>query len=195
MSRIAKVERKTKETEVFVEIDLDGKGAVQINTGIGFFDHMLRLFARHGLFNLRVIAKGDLEVDAHHTVEDIGIVFGQALLKALGDKESIKRYGNSYVPMDETLARTVLDLGGRPFVVYDVPVTKEKVGEMDPQLAEEFFRAVAFNAGMNLHIKVFYGANNHHILEAVFKSFARALDEATLKDPRIEGVLSTKGIL
>ena len=195
MSRIAKVERKTKETEVFVEIDLDGKGAVQINTGIGFFDHMLRLFARHGLFNLRVIAKGDLEVDAHHTVEDIGIVFGQALLKALGDKESIKRYGNSYVPMDETLARTVLDFGGRPFVVYDVPVTKEKVGEMDPQLAEEFFRAVAFNAGMNLHIKVFYGANNHHILEAVFKSFARALDEATLKDPRIEGVLSTKGIL
>ncbi len=195
MSRIAKVERKTKETEIFVEIDLDGKGAVQINTGIGFFDHMLELFARHGLFNLRVIAKGDLEVDAHHTVEDIGIVFGQALLKALGDKESIKRYGTSYVPMDETLARTVLDLGGRPFVVYDVPVTKEKVGEMDPQLAEEFFRAVAFNAGMNLHIKVFYGANDHHILEAVFKSFARALDEATLKDPRIEGVMSTKGIL
>lgn len=195
MGRTAKVERRTKETEILIELDLDGKGEARINTGIGFFDHMLELFAKHGLFNLTVQAKGDLAVDAHHTVEDIGIVFGQVLQNALGMKESIRRYGAAYVPMDETLARTVLDLGGRPFLVYDVKVASEKVGEMDAQLAEEFFRAIAFNSGMNLHIKVFYGVNNHHILEAVFKSFARALDEATRKDPRIEGVMSTKGIL
>ncbi|MDD4494640.1 MAG: imidazoleglycerol-phosphate dehydratase HisB [Eubacteriales bacterium] len=193
MGRTAIIERKTRETEIIVEMELDGKGDAQINTGVGFFDHMLELFAKHGLFNLKVCAKGDLNVDAHHTVEDVGIVLGQVIQKALGGKESIKRYGASYVPMDEALARTVLDLGGRPFIVYEVPVTTEKAGEMDTQLIEEFFRAVAFNSGMNLHINVLYGKNNHHILEAVFKSFAKALDEATLVDNRIDGVMSTKG--
>jgi imidazoleglycerol-phosphate dehydratase len=195
MGRKAKVERKTRETEIVAEIELDGKGTAQIDTGIGFFDHMLELFAKHGLFDLKVYAKGDLNVDAHHTVEDVGIVLGQALQKALGAKESIKRYGVSYVPMDETLARTVLDLGGRPFIVYEVAAASEKSGEMDTQLAEEFFRAVAFNSGMNLHINVLYGNNNHHILEAVFKSFAKALDEAALIDNRIQGVMSTKGTI
>lgn len=195
MGRTAIIERKTRETEIIVEMELDGKGEAQISTGIGFFDHMLELFAKHGLFNLKVCAKGDLNVDAHHTVEDVGIVLGQVVQKALGSKESIKRYGASYVPMDEALARTVIDLGGRPYIVYGVPTTTEKTGEMDTQLIEEFFRAVAFNSGMNLHISVLYGSNTHHILEAVFKSFAKALDEATRIDNRIDGVMSTKGSL
>lgn len=195
MGRIAGVERKTKETQIVVEIDLDGSGKSDIATGIGFLDHMLELVAKHGLFNLKINTAGDLGVDQHHTVEDTGIVLGQAIAKALGNKESIKRYGMSYVPMDETLARTVLDLGGRPYLVYEIPQTGEKAGEMDTELAEDFFRAVAFNAGMNLHIKVLYGNGSHHILEAVFKSFARALCEAVTIDKRIEGVLSTKGTL
>lgn len=195
MERKAEISRKTNETEVTLGICLDGTGKSEIHTGIGFLDHMLELFSRHGLFDLTVKARGDLAVDAHHTVEDIGIVLGSALKEAMGDKKSIKRYGASYVPMDEALAMVALDLSGRPFLVFEARFTSEKVGEMQTELVEEFFRAVAHNAGINLHIKVFYGSNNHHIIEAVFKAFGRALDEATRKDDRIEGVLSTKGNL
>lgn len=195
MARTAELKRKTKETDIALKIQVDGSGKDDINTGIGFLDHMLNLFTRHGLFDLEVKAEGDLNVDAHHTVEDIGIVLGQVIKEALGEKKSIKRYGTAFVPMDEALAMVALDLGGRPFLVYDAQYTSEKVGEMETELVEEFFRAVAFNAGMNLHIKVFYGSNNHHIVEAIFKAFGRALDEATKIDDRIEGVMSTKGRL
>lgn len=195
MARTAKINRKTKETDIRLILNIDGSAKAEITTGIGFLDHMLDLFTKHGLFDLKVDAKGDLEVDAHHTVEDIGIVLGQAMKEALGEKKSIKRYGTAFVPMDEALAMVSLDLGGRPYLVFDAQFTSDKVGEMDTELVEEFFRAVAFNAGMNLHIKVFYGGNNHHIVEAIFKAFARALDEATRTDERIQGVMSTKGVL
>jgi imidazoleglycerol-phosphate dehydratase len=195
MNRTADIKRTTKETDIALSINLDGSAKDQINTGIGFMDHMLDLFTRHGLFDLNVTAQGDLKVDAHHTVEDIGIVLGQAIKEALGDKKSIKRYGTTFVPMDEALAMVSIDLGGRPFLVFDAQFTSEKVGEMETELVEEFFRAVAFNACMNLHIKVLYGSNNHHIVEAIFKAFGRALDEATRTDDRIEGVMSTKGSL
>lgn len=195
MGRRAEITRKTKETDIALSLTIDGKGTGEIDTGVGFFDHMLDLFSRHGLFDLKVKADGDLEVDAHHTVEDVGIVLGQAIKEALGDKKSIKRYGASYVPMDEALAMVALDLSGRPFIVFESQFTSDKVGDMDTELVEEFFRAVAFNAGINLHIKVFYGSNNHHISEAIFKAFGRALDEASRVDERIEGVLSTKGTL
>jgi imidazoleglycerol-phosphate dehydratase len=195
MMRTAEINRKTKETDIFISINLDGSAEEQISTGIGFMDHMLDLFTRHGLFDLKVKAIGDLKVDAHHTVEDIGIVLGQAIKDALGDKKSIKRYGTAFVPMDESLAMVALDLGGRPFLVFDAQFTSDKVGEMETELVEEFFRAVSFNAGMNLHIKVLYGSNNHHIVEAIFKAFGRALDEATRVDDRIKGVMSTKGSL
>jgi imidazoleglycerol-phosphate dehydratase len=195
MNRTADIKRKTKETDIALSINLDGSAKEQISTGIGFMDHMLDLFTRHGLFDLNVTAQGDLKVDAHHTVEDIGIVLGQAIKEALGDKKSIKRYGTTFVPMDEALAMVSIDLGGRPFLVFDAQFTSEKVGEMETELVEEFFRAVAFNACMNLHIKVLYGSNNHHIVEAIFKAFGRALDEATRTDDRIEGVMSTKGSL
>lgn len=195
MNRTADINRKTKETDISLSINLDGSAKDQINTGIGFMDHMLDLFTRHGLFDLSVRAEGDLKVDAHHTVEDIGIVLGQAIKEALGDKKSIKRYGTTFVPMDEALAMVSLDLGGRPFLVFDAQFTSDKVGEMETELVEEFFRAVAFNACMNLHIKVLYGSNNHHIVEAIFKAFGRALDEATGTDDRIQGVMSTKGSL
>ncbi len=195
MDRKAEIKRKTNETDISLNLCIDGSGQTQIATGIGFLDHMLTLFTKHGLFDLTLKADGDLEVDGHHTVEDVGIVLGQAIKQALGDKKSIKRYGCSHVPMDESLAMVVLDLSGRPFLVYDVKLTSDKVGDMDTELVEEFFRAVAFNAGINLHIKVFYGSNNHHIIEAVFKAFGRALDEATRTDSRIEGVMSTKGSL
>lgn len=195
MKRTADISRKTNETEVRVKLDIDGSGKCEVDTDIGFFDHMLLLFARHGLFDASIKAKGDLHVDAHHTVEDIGIVLGQALKEALGDKKAIKRYGSAYVPMDEALAMVVLDLGGRPFLVFDAQFTADRVGEMDTELVEEFFRALVFNAGMNLHIKVPYGSNNHHIVEAIFKAFGRALDGATGIDKRIEGVMSTKGVI
>jgi Imidazoleglycerol-phosphate dehydratase len=193
--RKAEINRKTNETEIDLKFSIDGNGISKISTGIGFLDHMLTLFSKHGLFDLVVEAKGDLEVDAHHTVEDIGIVLGQAIREALGDKKSIKRYGSTYVPMDEALALVALDIGGRPFLVYDAQYTNEKVGDMETELFEEFFRAVAFNSGINLHIKVFYGSNNHHIVEAIFKAFGRALDEASGLDDRIKGVMSTKGII
>ncbi len=195
MNRRAEVSRKTNETDVAISLDIDGKGNSCIKTGIGFFDHMLALFAKHGLMDLNVEAQGDLEVDAHHTVEDVGIVLGQAIKDALGDKKSIKRYGTAFVPMDEALAMVAVDISGRPFLVFDVDLNTETVGAMDTELVEEFFRAVAFNAGITLHIKKMYGKNSHHIIEAVFKAFGRALDEATKIDDRIGGVMSTKGIL
>lgn len=195
MMRKAEISRKTAETDISIGINIDGEGKSSINTGIGFFDHMLTLFARHGLLDAEIKALGDLEVDGHHTVEDVGIVLGQAIKQALGDKKSIRRYGTSFVPMDESLAMVSMDLSGRPFLVLDAGFASAKVGGMDTELVEEFFRAVAFNAGITLHIKVLYGSNSHHMIEAVFKAFGRALDEATRFDERIEGVMSTKGSL
>ncbi|HPD01026.1 MAG TPA: imidazoleglycerol-phosphate dehydratase HisB [Acetivibrio sp.] len=195
MNRKYETSRKTSETDISLSMNIDGTGKGDISTGVGFFDHMLNLFAKHGLFDLKIRAKGDLDVDAHHTVEDVGIVLGQAIKEALGEKKSIKRYGSSFVPMDEALVLAALDLSGRPYLVFDGKLENEKLGNMDTELVEEFFRAVAFNAGINLHIKVFYGSNTHHIIEAMFKAFGRALDEASGMDNRIEGVMSTKGML
>ncbi len=189
------VNRDTKETQIKLRINLDGKGDCTANTGIGFFDHMLILFTKHGLMDATFEVKGDLYVDAHHTVEDTGIALGQAIRQALGDKKSIKRYGTSFVPMDEALVQVSLDLSDRPFLVFDAQMTRQMVGQMDTQLVEEFFRAVAFNAGITLHIKLLHGSNCHHIIEAMFKAFGRALDEAVGIDSRISGVMSTKGIL
>jgi imidazoleglycerol-phosphate dehydratase len=195
MGRFAEIKRKTGETDIVLSIELDGKGNTEIETGVGFFDHMLNLFSKHGLFNTNIKAIGDLHVDSHHTIEDVGIALGQAIKEALGDKKSIKRYGTMFLPMDESLAMVSIDLSGRPYLVFDAKFTQDSVGSMDTELVEEFFRAVAFNAGMNLHIKVLYGSNNHHMIEAIFKAFGRALDEATRLDERIEGVMSTKGSL
>jgi len=192
---VAKIYRKTSETEVKSEINLYGEGKYDIKTGIGFFDHMLNLMARHGLIDLKLEAKGDLQVDYHHTVEDVGIVLGQSFKEALGDKKGIKRYGTSFVPMDEALASVSIDLSGRPYIVCDFNFTVEKLGEMDTELVEEFLRALAFNAGITLHARVLYGKNNHHMIEAVFKALGRALREAVDKDERINGVMSTKGTL
>ena len=189
------VNRNTKETQIKLKINLDGKGDCNCNTGIGFFDHMLVLFTKHGLIDADFDVKGDLEVDAHHTVEDTGIALGLAIRQALGDKKSIKRYGTAFVPMDESLVQVSLDLSDRPFLVFDAVFTQQMVGQMDTQLVEEFFRAVAFNAGITLHIKLLHGVNCHHIIEAIFKAFGRALDEATKIDTRIVGVMSTKGML
>lgn len=189
------VNRNTKETQIKLKINLDGKGDCNCNTGIGFFDHMLVLFTKHGLMDADFDVKGDLEVDAHHTVEDTGIALGLAIRQALGDKKSIKRYGTAFVPMDESLVQVSLDLSDRPFLVFDAELTQQMVGQMDTQLVEEFFRAVAFNAGITLHIKLLHGTNCHHIIEAIFKAFGRALDEATKIDTRIVGVMSTKGML
>lgn len=193
--RIAKVVRTTKETDIHLELNLDGSGIANIDTGIGFFDHMLNSFARHGFFDMNLTVKGDLEVDSHHTVEDTGIVLGQAIKEALGDKASIRRFGSFLLPMDESLVLCALDLSGRPFLVYDMDLTVERLGTMDSELVKEFFYAVSYGCGMNLHIKEMHGANNHHIVEAAFKAFAKALDEATMFDNRIHGVLSTKGAL
>lgn len=195
MARIAEISRNTAETAIRLKLGIDGNGISTVETGVGFLDHMLTLFSKHGLFDLEVKADGDLRVDAHHTVEDVGIVLGQALKQALGDKKSIRRYGTSMVPMDEALASVSLDLGGRPYLVCNVRFTNERVGDMDTELVEEFFRAVSVNAGMNLHINVQYGNNNHHMAEAIFKAFGRALDEAARTDERITGVMSTKGML
>ena len=195
MNRTVTRTRTTKETDITVTLNLDGTGKTEIDTGIGFFDHMLNGFARHGLFDLTVHAKGDLEVDSHHTIEDTGIVLGQAILEAIGDKAGIKRYGHFMLPMDETLMLCAIDLSGRPYFVMDCDFTVDRVGEFDTEMVKEFFYAVSYAAQMNLHIKVLDGGNNHHIIEAMFKAFAKALDEATSFDPRIAGVLSTKGSL
>ncbi|MHC1682064.1 MAG: imidazoleglycerol-phosphate dehydratase HisB [Clostridiaceae bacterium] len=193
--RISEVKRKTGETDIEVKVNLDGEGNYNISTGIGFFDHMLNLFTRHGLMDIDLKAVGDLEVDGHHTVEDVGIALGNAIKNALGNKERIKRYGTSYVPMDEALAFVSLDLSGRPFLVFDYEMEKRVLGTFDTELVEEFFRALAFNAGITLHIRVLYGKNLHHIIEGIFKATGRALREAVTVDERIKGVMSTKGVL
>ena len=194
MPRKATIERKTKETGITMSLNLDGTGKYAIRTSVPFMDHMFSHIAKHGFFDLTVKAKGDTEIDDHHTVEDLGIVFGQALKKALGDGKGIRRYGEATVPMDETLAQVALDLSGRPFVVYQMELPKKyKLKDFDPGLAEDFFRSVANHAGMNLHVRLLYGRDVHHMLEAVFKAFGRALDQATTVDSRVKGVLSTKG--
>lgn len=195
MGRLGEYKRNTTETNIEVSIELDGTGKAEVDTGIGFFDHMLINFAKHGLFDLTVKVKGDLYVDCHHTIEDAGIALGVALKKALGDKKSIRRYGSVIIPMDETLVMCALDLSGRPYLVFNAEFNTEKVGYMDTEMVKEFFHAVAYACGMNLHIKILEGGNNHHMIEGIFKCFAKALDMATVKDERITDVLSTKGSL
>ncbi len=193
--RQAEVSRKTKETDIRLKLNLDGKGYSQIATGIHFFDHMLTLFAKHGLFDLEIQCKGDLEVDGHHTIEDVGIALGEAFHIALGSKQGIARYGMAYVPMDEALSRSVVDLSGRAYLVCQAEFSAEKVGEMSTELVEEFFRALAVHARANLHVEVLYGKNSHHVAEAMFKATARALRDSVSRDPRVTGIPSTKGVL
>lgn len=195
MSRTARITRDTKETQITISLDLDGTGKSRLDTGVGFFDHMLDGFARHGLFDLDVTCRGDLLVDCHHSIEDTGIVLGSAIKEAVGDKKGICRYGSCILPMDEALVLCALDLSGRPYFVYDAQFHGERCGQMDTQMAKEFFYAVSYTAGMNLHIRVLSGENDHHIMEAMFKAFAKALDQAAGRDARIAGVLSTKGVL
>ena len=195
MKRESTLARKTRETDIEITLKLDGTGKSSIATGIGFMDHMLELFARHGKFDLTVKAKGDLDVDAHHTMEDMGLVLGEVFAKALGDKAGIRRYGSFLLPMDESLVLIALDLSGRPMLVYDLVPPVEKVGTLDTALFHEFFQAFCVKAGVNLHIKLLAGGEIHHIFEAVFKGLARALEQAVSKDPREKGVPSTKGIL
>lgn len=194
-TRIATCKRTTKETNISIVLNLDGQGKTNIHTGIGFFDHMLDGFARHGLFDLDVQIEGDLEVDCHHTIEDTGIVLGQAIADALGDKKGIKRYGSFILPMDETLALCAIDLSGRPYLNYQADFTVEKLGEFDTEMFREFFYAVSYNAAMNLHLKILDGGNNHHMAEALFKAFGKALDVAVMEEPRMKEVWSTKGSL
>ena len=195
VQRTAQEIRTTRETDISLRLNLDGSGSYEIKTGVGFFDHMLEGFARHGLFDLELKVKGDLKVDDHHTIEDTGIVLGTAIRKALGDKRGIRHYGSNILPMDETLVLTAIDLGGRPYFVFDGEFPTEKIGDMAAEMVREFFYAVSYSAGMNLHMKVLNGGNSHHMAEALFKSFAKSLDEAVSYDPRIAGVLSTKGSL
>lgn len=195
MTGSALVGRKTKETDISVSLKLEGTGKSEIDTGIGFFDHMLEGFAKHGFFDLTVKVKGDLKVDGHHTVEDTGIVLGQAMKEALGDKKGIKRYGSFMLPMDDALVLCAIDLCGRPYFDYRCEYSTDRIGELDTELIREFFYAISYAAGMNLHIQMLAGVNNHHMAEATFKAFAKALDEATSKDARIQDVLSTKGKL
>ncbi len=195
MGRTAKICRKTKETDICISIDLDGRGNADIKTGIGFFDHMLEGFARHGLFDLSIRVEGDLHVDSHHTIEDTGIVLGTAIKEALGEKKGIRRYGDQILPMDEVLVLAAIDLCGRPYLSFDAEFTADRLGEMDTEMAREFFYALSYSAMMNLHLKVMTPGNNHHMMEALFKAFAKALDEAVSYDSRIENVLSTKGSL
>ncbi len=195
MTRKASIDRKTNETDIQVELALDGRGEHGVDSGVPFFDHMLVQIARHGFFDLRVAAKGDLEIDAHHTVEDVGIAIGEAFKKALGDKAGIRRYGRGTMPMHESLASVIIDFSGRPHLVFNVDIPKAQVGNFETELVEEFFTAFCNHSGSNLHVNLAYGDNLHHIIEAIFKAFARALDEATSLDPRIEGVLSSKGSL
>ena len=195
MTRRAEVHRTTRETGVQVTIDIDGAGRSSIATGIGFLDHMLDLFARHGLFDLDVACAGDLHIDGHHSVEDIAITMGQAFAEALGDKSGIVRFGSAYVPMDETLVRSVVDLSGRAFTVYRVSKVRDRIGELDVELVEHFWRSFAGEVKCNLHVELLYGSNQHHIIEGVFKSAAKALSAASRESDRIDGVLSTKGVL
>ena len=195
MAREAAVERNTIETQITLKINLDGKGQADIRSGVGFFDHMLDGFARHGFFDLSVQVKGDLQVDDHHTIEDTGIVLGTAIKEALGDKKGIRRFGSCILPMDESLVLCAVDLSGRPYFGWDAQFTAERVGDMATEMVREFFYAISYSCGMNLHIRVLSGGNNHHVAEAIFKSFAKALDEAATFDPRITDVLSTKGSL
>ena len=195
MSRTATVNRNTKETKIEVSIDLDGSGKSDLQTKIGFFDHMLDGFARHGLFDLKVRCDGDIDVDCHHSIEDTGIVLGTAIKKAVGDKKGICRFGSCILPMDETLVLCAVDLSGRPYLQFDAEFTADRVGDMDTEMVKEFFYAISYSCTMNLHIKVLTPGNNHHMIEAIFKSFAKALDAAVQYDDRIENVLSTKGSL
>ncbi|MBW2452119.1 MAG: imidazoleglycerol-phosphate dehydratase HisB [Deltaproteobacteria bacterium] len=195
MARNASIDRTTKETAIKLILEIDGRGQHSIETGVPFFDHMLTQIARHGFFDLSIDAKGDLEVDAHHTVEDVGICLGEAFKQALGSKEGVRRYGRGTMPMHEALAAVALDLSGRPFLVYNVVLPKAQLGNFELELIEEFFTAFCNHSGTNLHVNVAYGDNLHHIAEAIFKAFARALDEATQLEPRVEGVLSSKGTL
>lgn len=193
--RYAQVHRKTNETDISLTLTLDGNGKQDIATGIGFFDHMLSGFTRHGFFDLDLKVAGDLEVDCHHTIEDTGIVLGNAIREALGDKKGIKRFGSMILPMDETLVLCAIDLSGRSYFAFDAEFTTDRVGDMDTEMVREFFYAVSYSAGMNLHMKVLSGTNNHHIIEALFKAFGKALDDASSYDPRITDILSTKGSL
>lgn len=194
-ARIATCTRKTKETDIVITMNLDGTGKTAIHTGIGFMDHMLEGFARHGLFDLDVQVKGDLEVDTHHTIEDIGIVLGQTIAKALGEKKGIKRYGSFLLPMDETLALCAIDLSGRPYLNFAADFTVDRLGDFETEMFREFFYAVSYSAAMNLHLKIMDAGNNHHMAEALFKAFGRALDMATMEEPRMKDVWSTKGSL
>ena len=195
MARCKLIERETKETSISLQLDLDGSGNSTVDTGVGFMDHMLEGFAKHGFFDLKVKAKGDLNVDCHHTVEDLGIVLGIAIKETIGDKVGIKRYGSFMLPMDDALVLCAIDLCGRPYFEFDCNFATERVGYLETQTVREFFYAISYSAGMNLHIKVLNGINDHHKIEAMFKAFAKALDEATTVDPRSKGVLSTKGLL
>lgn len=194
--RRAKLTRKTKETDITIDFLVDGKGEANINTGIGFFDHMLEGFTRHGLFDMSVNCVGDLNVDCHHSIEDTAIVLGNCIKKAIGDKKGIKRYGSMILPMDETLVLCAIDLCNRPYLSFEADFPTEKIGQMDTEMVKEFFYAISYSAGMNLHIQVLKSGNSHHMAEAMFKAFAKALDEATMVDPRIAGeILTTKGAL
>lgn len=193
--RKSTVTRNTSETDISVSFTIDGDGKAEISTGIGFFDHMLNSFTRHGLFDMDLSVKGDLYVDTHHTIEDTGIVLGTAIKQAVGDKKAIKRYGSVILPMDEALVLCAVDLSGRPYLVFDGEFTTDRVGYFDTEMVKEFFYAVSYSAGMNLHLKVISGSNNHHIIECMFKAFAKALDEATVRDLRIKEVMTTKGSL
>lgn len=195
MSRFSEKQRQTKETSIKTAIDIDGSGICNIDTGVGFFDHMLNLMGVHGMMDCTITAEGDLKVDCHHTVEDVGIVIGTSIKEALGDKNGIKRYATVFVPMDEAMAMVSIDISGRAYLVFDAEFTTDRVGEFDTEMTEEFFRALAFNAGITLHIKVMYGKNNHHMIEAIFKAFGRALKEACTIDDKIKGVMSSKGVL
>lgn len=195
MTRISRIERNTKETQIVLELNLDGTGQSDVRTGVGFLDHMLDLFTRHGVFDLKVQAHGDLHVDQHHTVEDVGICLGLALREALGDKQGIRRYGHFTLPMEETLVTCALDLSGRSYLVYQAPVPNAKIGEFDSELLEDFWQSFSANALCNLHVLLHYGRNSHHISEAVFKGIARAVRMAVESDPRMPGVPSTKGVL
>lgn len=194
-NRISSINRKTKETDICLTLAIDGTGETQVNTGIAFFDHMLEGFAKHGLFDLELECDGDIEVDTHHTVEDCGIVLGQAIKEAVGDKKGMKRYGSFILPMDECLVLCALDLCNRPYLSMEDVFTVERIGDLETETLREFFYAVSYSAGMNIHIKVLTAGNNHHMAEAMFKAFAKALDEATMLDPRINDILSTKGSL
>ena len=195
MGRLAEIKRVTKETDIRLFLELDGTGQAKVDTGIGFFDHMLCSFAHHGFFDLELLVKGDLEVDTHHTIEDVGIVLGKAIRQAVGDKKGIRRFGSMILPMDEALILCALDLCGRPFLVYDLNLDRERVGQLETEMVREFFYAVSYGGEMNLHIKQLSGTNNHHIIEGAFKAFGKALDEAVGVEERIRGVLSTKGTL